>query len=273
MIRVEVARAFGGDKNDRERAVGLQAVVEQAERLRDHAGRQVLLHVERLRVHHRHRVAIRVPAHGDRDAAEVLSRPAEALHPESNDQCDAVGRTDDAERPLELILTFREHLAGPRTATGRTVARAPHDGDVDEAELDRRARKRDRRRTGAAAVVLRAEPLEVRDADDARHLHLGRRLPDVACQAFDVVHGETGVPERAQDGERAGVPLGHADVLRVGQAVHAGDDRLPILVPDRHSAAAISSAYVSAPPCNAISAAARLRYRCASISHVKPMPP
>ena len=55
----------------RDRGVGLEAAVEQPERLDDPARREVVVHRER-RAHERALVQLRVATLGDRDRAEVL---------------------------------------------------------------------------------------------------------------------------------------------------------------------------------------------------------
>ena len=219
-------------------------------------------------MHHRRGIAVRVLPNSDRDAAEVLARPAPRVHPHTHEQRDPVGGAHDPERPLELVLPFGEHLPGPRPSSARPVPGSPHDDAVGESQLDRGARQRNRRRPGAAAVILCAEPLEIGHAEDTRHLHLGGRLPHVPADPVDLGNGQSGVLQSAEDRERAGVPLGHADVARVRQRVDAGDDRLPCLVSLHASVRAIDSASSSARPKRVASTIARFRYRCASTSQV-----
>ncbi len=76
----QVAGRFGGAHDHRGRAVGLEATVVEAERLRHPACVEVLVHCERRASHQRALVQLRVRAKGHGDLARVgVARAVELL--------------------------------------------------------------------------------------------------------------------------------------------------------------------------------------------------
>ncbi len=75
----EIARTIGGAHDDRRTAVALEAAVEQAKRIGDHARGVMLLDGERL-AHHDIAVQHRVAARDHRDLGEVTRRRAVEFH-------------------------------------------------------------------------------------------------------------------------------------------------------------------------------------------------
>ena len=119
----EVARVLGRRDDDRRRAVGLEAAVEQAERLADPRRREVVVHRQRRPAHQRLLVELRVRAERHRDLAGVGGLDVEELLVAGRDQ--------------------RVELRGAARAVG-------------EVEVEQRRRRRRRRRGRAGAAARRA---------------------------------------------------------------------------------------------------------------------
>ena len=128
----QVARPLRAGDHDRERAVGLEAVVEEAQRLGDPARVHVLLAGQRLVAHGRVRVAVRVLAERERDVREVVAGVAVLVHRPAGQDRDLVDRPQQPERPAPLLVPGEplRHL-GPRPARLRgALARPPRDRDL-----------------------------------------------------------------------------------------------------------------------------------------------
>ena len=150
-----VPRALGAHDHDGAGAVGLETVVEQAERLRDPAGVHVRLARERLVVHHRTGVAIRVLARGQRHVGQMISRRTELVHVAPGEHGDLVDRPQQSPGPGELQRpAYAVRHARPRTsAGGASLARPPGDGDLALTGGHGHRRVTHHGATGAAAVA------------------------------------------------------------------------------------------------------------------------
>ena len=126
----QVLRPVGAHEHDRDRAVGLEAAVELAERIDDPAAREVVVHRHRL-AHHCPLVVERVRPAEHGDAAEVFAGRAVLQHVGARRHRDFLRRRDDAGAVLELHVprqapaaALPEPLsAGARAAVERPVAR------------------------------------------------------------------------------------------------------------------------------------------------------
>ena len=98
---LQVARAVGAADDDGRTAVALEAAVEQAEGIGDHARGVMLLDRERL-VHHHVAVEDRVLARDHGDLGEVPRRRAVELHVAARALGIELGRREHADRRLEL---------------------------------------------------------------------------------------------------------------------------------------------------------------------------
>src|SRR5262249_49905461 len=154
-------------------------------RLRDPARAHVLLARQRLPVHGRERVAIRVLPERDRDVREVVARGAVLVHVAPRQHRDLVDRTEEAPRPAPLPRRV-DAIARPRPRAAALVgalARAPCDRALALPARDRERRVSGRAAAGAAAVADLAEegdaaqPEVARDLDLAAVLHRERDEP------------------------------------------------------------------------------------------------
>jgi hypothetical protein len=225
----EVARPLGRRDHDRERTVGLQAVVEQAEGLRDPPGVEVLLVRQRLLVHRGCGVAVGVLAERHRDVGEVVARRSELVHVPAREQRDLVDRAQHAERaaPLPVAGDALADLRPRAARPGGPFAGPPRDGDLTLARRHRHGCLPHDAATGTSAEPDLAEPRDVTESDAAGDVDLARVLHRVEPEPVDVRRRQAGVVD------------GHADrlarerELRVGEALPEGgltdpDDRGPV---------------------------------------------
>ena len=127
----EVACAVGPAHDHRRAAVALQAAVEQAERVGDHARGVMLLDRERL-VHHHVAIEDRMLARDHGHFGEVARRGAVERHMASRALGIKLGRREHADRRLELggQRELRELLQARRDAGARIAGAADRDQHV-----------------------------------------------------------------------------------------------------------------------------------------------
>src|SRR5581483_5162907 len=196
-----VACPLDSRDDDRAGAVGLQAVVEQAQRLAYPTGFEVLVERQGLLVHHRARVAVCVVAYRDGDRRELLARASELVEVAARQQCDLVDWPEQAEGPRPLLMTA-DALADlrPRAAGGRApLAAPPCDRDPALAACHRHRRLADDPASRAAAVTDLAEERDVAEAEVSRDLELLGRLERVRRKPVDLGGRDAGVVEGGGD--------------------------------------------------------------------------
>src|SRR5262249_48005271 len=159
---------------DGQRAVRLEAIVEQTQRLGDPARRHVLLARQLALAHGRIGIAVGVLAEGDRDVREVIARGAVLVHVAAREHADLVDGPNQPEgpRPLEAPAhALRRLRPGPARLVG-ALARAPGDGHLGLSGRDRHRGVTDRAAARASAVADLAEVGDVAQTDVARHVDL-----------------------------------------------------------------------------------------------------
>ena len=197
----QVARPFRGHDDDCERAVGLEAVVEQAQRLGDPACVHVVVARHGLVAHRRVGVAGRVLAECQGDVREVIARAAVLVHVPAGEERDLVDGADHSERsrPLTVVGEARPGLS-PRTARRvGALAGAPGDRHGALPGRDRHRGLPDHTATGAAAVADLREPGDIAESHVAGDIDLAVRLHRVRRDAVDFRRRDTGVVERHRD--------------------------------------------------------------------------
>ncbi len=118
----KITGLLGGRDDHRRGAIAFQTVVEEAEGLRDLAGRKVVVHRHRLGVHYGAGVAIGVTTHGHGHGTELLSSGAELMLVPPSEHGDLVDRAKQAERSTPLMVAVHP-IANARPGSGR--CRAP----------------------------------------------------------------------------------------------------------------------------------------------------
>ena len=125
----QIARTLRGRDHQRDRGVGLEATVEQPQRLHDPARREVVVHRER-RSHERSLVHLRVATLGDRNRTEVLGAGAVLVEVRAADHRELLRWCRVAVRNLvlELELVGRRPAGAAHAELGARVHRSPaHD--------------------------------------------------------------------------------------------------------------------------------------------------
>ncbi len=196
----QVAGAFGGDDHTRQRAVGLQAVVEEAERLADPAGGHVHLAGQRPVVHDRGRVLVGAVAAGERDVEEVVPGRAVLVHVAPGEDADLVGGPQKTEGAGPLGRSGQlDSGVPPRAGTRTALARAPGDTHARLAGGDGRRQVRDGRARTAAAVTGLGEEGHVTGADRLGDLHLVGLLHGVRGERVHLGRRDPRVVQRRDD--------------------------------------------------------------------------
>ena len=198
---LQVAGPLRGHDHDRQRAVGLQTVVEEAQRFRDPAGAHVVVARHRLVAHGRSRVARRVLAEGERDVGEVVACAAVFVHVTAREQRDLVDGTDHTERPRPLTAVGEPGLRlGPRAARRiGALAGPPRDRHGALTGRDGHRRLAHDPAAGAAAEPDLREPRDLAEPDVAGHVDLTIRLHRVRGDAVDLRRMDARVVERTRD--------------------------------------------------------------------------
>ena len=247
----QVARALRRGHDHRRGAVGLEGAVVEAEGLGDPAGGEVLVHRERLAAEQRLRVALRVAATRESDAARGLvghgvallvvhADPGVELHRPQR----AVGQVEGEQllggggrREAEL----RAARAGPRPEGREAVPAHHHEHVAGDAGGDREGRALERGDRAGAAHVHRHRVAELGDAE-VRRQELGggeaRRRQDAVelpGREAGVVAGRAGGLEHQLLGEGVGA----AQVVRLADP----DDRG--LAREAHAPARPTARYAS----------------------------
>ena len=235
----QVARPLGRHEHERAGAVGLEAAVEEAERLDDARRCGMVGEGHRAIVHHGGGVQIRVPPERHGHVAQLLGGRAVAIHVAADEEGHADRGVEEPERKREAERrVLRAHAHDIARQCAPEAAELPHrDRSVDDDAVggaggDRHGGVPDRR----------AGPSP---ADDPRHAGVAHHPdPEVGGdeaelvpvvgerrEAVDVGDGEAGVVHRAEDrleGElvlRAARELSPLRVLGLGDA----DDRSRVL--------------------------------------------
>ncbi len=209
-----VPGALGGDQHAGQRAVGLQAVVEEAERLRDPARSHVVLAGERAIEHDGPRIRVRHLAHRDGHVGEMVTGGAELVHVAPGEHGDLVHRPQQAPgaRPGrgsgELL-----HGVGPGPGPGTPLARAPGHAHPALPGGDGHGEKTHRGRARSPAVAHLAEEGDVAGAEVLGDLDLVGDLHGVGGEAVHLGGLDAGVVESGQDGLDRQLLLGAVELL------------------------------------------------------------
>ena len=181
----EVARALERRDHHGRRAVGLEAAVEEAERLRHPRRREVLVHRERAVAHHRLLVVVRVLAAGERDRAGIGGQGSVELLMTGGDPAVELRRGARAVGKVEV-----DEGVGDRAAVDATP-RAPHAGTVAEGRVavptdhdEHRVRRHPRRRPWPRARCPRTSSRHpcARSTSNGRRVRRGwLRAPRRSC--------------------------------------------------------------------------------------------
>ncbi len=183
----------------RQRAVGLQAVVVEAQGLADPAGGHVHLAGQGAVVHHGRRVLVGAVAAGEGDVEEVVAGGAVLVHVAAGEHGYLVDRAEQSvgAGPLggrgELDVGI-----GPGPPSRPPLAGAPRDPHGGLSRGDGGGEMGDRGARTAAAVADLAEEGEVAEADGLGQLHLVGLLHRVGGERVDLARGDPGVVQRGE---------------------------------------------------------------------------
>ena len=205
----KIARPLARAHDDRGRAVGLQAAVVEAERLRHPARVEVLAHRQGSAAHQRPLVQLRVRSEGHRDLAGVgVARPVELLVPHCDPRIELRGGT----RSVRQVVVEHDvaDRAGVHPASGAGYAftrperrvSVPSDDDEHVARYprgDRQRRVLQRRHGTRAAHVHRGREPQRVDAEVRGQL-FARRVSGRWDDPVDIGRGEPRVGDRGVGG-------------------------------------------------------------------------
>ena len=231
----QVAGPLGGRDDECVGPIGLEAEVEQPQRLGDDGRLEVVLHRHHTVVHLRCRVGVGPFPAGDGDASELLVGGAVLGHVALGDEGEELTGRDQAPGQEELVprlLPADPGLPGGRCAGAEPPARAPVQRAEDDdggglAAEDRPDRLGDHAGRGDAAGTDGRGVGEVLEAERLGQVRVGHEVGVAADDAVDVVRREPGVGERVERRRRREGQLGDPRVLRELGGADAGD-RAPV---------------------------------------------
>ena len=210
------ARSARADDDGRA-AVALQAAVEQAERIGDHARGVMLLDGERL-VHHHVAVEDRVLARDDGDLGQLARRGAVELHVAARALGVELGRREHADRRLELggQRELRELLQARRHARAGIAGAADRDQHVlADAGRHRHRRTLDRGDAGGAAHRHEQREREIGQAEIGDEILGDAAAREIGHDAVDVARARARRRRWRRGSPRAAAPSPLLDVPRV----------------------------------------------------------
>jgi hypothetical protein len=223
-------------------AVALQAAVEEAQRIGNHARILVILDADRRR-HGGVTVERGVGARGHRDLGELAARRAVALHVAARHGRIELRRCDGTERHLELADDAElRHLLHAAADAALRIAVAPH---RDQHVVADAGRDGGTCRLDGGDAACPAERRDGREAQGDAEIgdvvlgdHRGERIGD---DAVDVLGAKPGIGDGREGGLELQPPHALAGAATIGRLADAGDGALLVqghsTLPSLHVAA------------------------------------